>query len=111
MMKTITDQRSDDAGFECGSVERVACSAFRSSFERDDQLFFGVQRNRIDLQAADKCARRSPRADIETTGMQRTDKGPLAENSVSERPASVRTLACVAKTEPSRLRNTAMGTP
>ena len=37
-------------------------------------------------------ADRSSGADIEATGMQWADKGTLAENSVSERTASVRAL-------------------
>src|SRR5688572_5142439 len=61
------------------------------SFERDDQLFFGIERDRVDLQAAVGVARRAARTDVEAACMERAHKCPLAQNAVSQRSAPVRT--------------------
>src|SRR5688572_29771569 len=67
-----------------------SCCSSGRSFERDDHLLFGVERNWIDPEAAIGVACRSSRADIETAGMERAHESPLPQNAVGERTALVR---------------------
>src|SRR5262245_30159303 len=63
---------------------------FRLSFESDNELTAGIQRDRINPQTAVRVPCRLPGTDVKTAGVQWAHQRALAQNAVGKRASLVR---------------------